>query len=103
MGQFQGRLTGFDGRGNESGALTLQMGMKILDAQRVKYIAASFLVGDGVMAVLDPKRVAEVWVDGPKPWRKMMRGLSKQPNLIRVIGVAEAAFGVWLALSEDES
>ncbi len=91
-----------DGAGNESGARTLLSGMAFLTEQRVKYIAASFLVGDGVMALLDPKRVAEVWVDGPRPWRKMMRGLAKQPNLIRVIGAAEAAFGVWLALSEDE-
>jgi hypothetical protein len=75
--------------------------MEILNAKRVKYIAASFLVGDGVMALLDPERVAEVWVDGPRPWRKMMRGLAKQPNLIRVIGAAEAAFGVWMALKDE--
>jgi hypothetical protein len=76
--------------------------MENLDVQRVKYVAASFLVGDGVMALLDPDRVAEVWVDGPKPWKRMMRALAKRPNLIRAIGFAEAAFGVWMALSEDD-
>ena len=76
--------------------------MAFVTPQRVKYIAASFLVGDGVMALLNPQRVAEVWVDGPKPWHKMMRGLAKRPDLIRAIGAAEAAFGVWWALRQDE-
>jgi hypothetical protein len=75
--------------------------MDFLTPKRAKYILASFLVGDGVMALLDPKRVAEVWVDGPRPWRKMMRGLAKRPDLIRAIGAAEAAFGVWVALKDD--
>jgi hypothetical protein len=75
--------------------------MAFVTPKRVKYVAASFLVGDGVMALLDPQRVAEVWVDGPRPWKKMMRGLAKRPGLIRAIGAAEAAFGVWVALSED--
>jgi hypothetical protein len=75
--------------------------MEFLNAQRVKYVAASFLVGDGVMALLDPERVAEVWVDGPRPWHQMMRALAKRPGLIRAIGAAEAAFGVWVALKDD--
>ncbi len=77
------------------------MCMAFLNAKRVKYVAASFLVGDGVMALLDPQRVAEVWVDGPRPWRKMMRALAKRPDLIRAIGAAEAAFGVWVALKDE--
>jgi len=93
--------SGFDGRGNETGAQAIQLCMAFLNAKRVKYIAASFLVGDGVMALLDPQRVAEVWVDGPRPWRKMMRGLAKQPNLIRAIGAVEAAVGVWVALKDE--
>jgi hypothetical protein len=75
--------------------------MDFLTPKRMKYIVASFLVGDGVMALLDPQRVAEVWVDGPKPWRQMMRALAKRPDLIRAIGAAEAAFGVWVALKDD--
>jgi len=78
------------------------MDMAFLNTQRVKYVAASFLVGDGVMALLDPERVAEVWVDGPKPWRKMMRSLVQRPDLIRAIGAAEAAFGIWLALRHGD-
>jgi uncharacterized protein YjeT (DUF2065 family) len=75
--------------------------MAFVTAKRVKYVAASFLVGDGVMALLDPQRVAEVWVDGPRPWKKMMRELAKRPHLIRAIGAAEAAFGVWVALKDE--
>jgi hypothetical protein len=76
--------------------------MAFLTPQRVKYIAASFLVGDGMMALFDPQRVAEVWTDGPRPWRKIMRPLARHPDAIRAIGAAEAAFGLWLALSEDD-
>jgi len=42
-----------------------------------------------------------VWVDGPRPWRRMMRALAKRPGLIRAIGAAEAAVGVWVALKDD--
>jgi len=77
--------------------------MLITSPSRAKHFAAMVLIGDGVMALIRPTADAKAWRKGPKPWRDLMHGLYKRPNLTRAIGVAQIAAGIYWALKQDES
>lgn len=55
------------------------------------------MVGDGLLAVLEPRRHVKLWMDGPKLWRTTMMPFAKHPGMTRVLGSLELALGVWLA------
>jgi hypothetical protein len=55
------------------------------------------------MALIRPSADAKAWKQGPKPWRDLMHGLSKRPNLTRAIGVAQIAAGIYWALKQEDS
>jgi hypothetical protein len=76
--------------------------MMLLNPNRAKHFAAMVLIGDGVMALVHPKKDANAWKTGPKFWRDAMHGLSKRPALTRAIGVAQIIGGVLWALQQDE-
>jgi hypothetical protein len=69
--------------------------MWITSPARAKHFAAMILIGDGVMALVHPKK-------GPKVWRDLMHGLSKRPVLTRAIGVAQIAGGIWWAIKQED-
>ena len=58
------------------------------------------LIGDGVMALVQPKRDARAWKKGPKAWRSSMQWLAERPAVTRAIGAAQIVGGVLWALSE---
>jgi hypothetical protein len=70
-------------------------------AKRWKHFAAMALLGDGVMAVIHPRRDAADWVAGPAPWRALMRGLEGRPGLTRAIGAAQVAAVIWWTLTQE--
>jgi len=72
------------------------------DTKRVKHFAAMVLIGDGVMAMVQPRRDARAWKKGPKVWRGSMQWLAKRPGLTRAIGAAQVVGGVLWALYADE-
>jgi len=72
------------------------------DTKRMKHFAAMVLIGDGVMALVQPRRDARAWKKGPKLWRGSMQWLAKRPALTRAIGAAQIAGGVLWALYGDE-
>src|SRR6185437_6491014 len=72
------------------------------DTKRMKHFAAMVLIGDGVMALVQPRRDARAWKKGPKLWRGSMQWLAKRPALARAIGAAQIAGGVLWALYGDE-
>jgi hypothetical protein len=76
--------------------------MFFLSPTRAKHFAAMVMIGDGVMALIDPARDARAWKKGPNVWQNLMHGLSKRPALTRAIGVAQIAGGVYWALKQDE-
>jgi hypothetical protein len=76
--------------------------MFIFSPTRAKHFAAMVMIGDGVMALIDPERDAKAWKKGPKVWRNLMHGLSKKPGLTRAIGVAQIAGGIYWALKQEE-
>ena len=77
--------------------------MFLTNPTRAKHFAAMVLIGDGVMALIRPSADAKAWTHGPKPWRDLMHGLSKRPNLTRAIGVAQIIGGIYWALKQEES
>ncbi len=74
----------------------------LIPSKRWKHFAAMVLIGDGVMAVVHPTKDAHAWKSGPEPWKALMHGLQKRPNLTRAIGVAQIVGGIWWALSQEE-
>jgi hypothetical protein len=89
----------------KAGRVLLRSGetaMTFLSPTRAKHFAAMVMIGDGVMALIDPERDAKAWKKGPKVWQGVMHELSKRPTLTRVIGVAQIAGGIWWALRQEE-
>jgi uncharacterized protein YjeT (DUF2065 family) len=60
------------------------------------------LIGDGVMAMIRPRRDARAWSQGPRPWKKLMRELHRRPGLTRLIGAAQVVGGVYWALKQED-
>jgi hypothetical protein len=65
--------------------------------RRTVELAAMLLVGDGVMAALEPRRHIRLWKAGPPPWRRMMSLFVRRPQLTRLLGGAEVLAGLALA------
>ncbi len=55
------------------------------------------MIGDGVLACIEPRRHIELWEQGPEGWQKMMKPFVQNPGMTRCVGAAEAALGLWLA------
>ncbi len=75
--------------------------MLSLTKDRLKHFLALACIGDGVLAVLRPRRDANTWSVGPAPWRALMQELRRRPALTRVLGAAEAAAAVCWILRHD--
>ena len=59
-------------------------------------------IGDGVIELIAPRRHSLLWDAGPEPARKVARFFAEHPNGMRLLGAAQIAFGVWLALRQYE-
>ena len=68
---------------------------------QMKHMTAMVLVGDGLLALVAPKRDARAWRMGPEPFRTMMSVLAARPNLTRWVGAAQIAVGVWMVMREE--
>jgi hypothetical protein len=59
---------------------------------------AILAIGDGVIEVLAPREHSLLWRVGPG--RKVALFFAENPNYMRVLGLSQIAFGVWLALRQ---
>jgi hypothetical protein len=75
----------------------------LIPSQRWRHFAAMVLIGDGVMAIVHPRRDAAAWSTGPKWWQTLMESLHDRPGLTRVIGATQIAAGIWWALSDEHA
>jgi len=75
----------------------------LMPVKRWRHFAAMVLIGDGVMAVVHPRRDTEAWSTGPDWWKSLMESLHDRPGLTRAIGVGQIAAGIWWALTEEHS
>jgi hypothetical protein len=70
-------------------------------ALHLKHITAIVLVGDGLLALINPERDALAWRMGPEPFRSLMSYMAKRPGLTRWVGATQIAVGIWWALREE--
>jgi len=66
-------------------------------ARRLLEGGALFLIGDGIMGLLKPRRHSLLWDCGPQPIRSVTEGLAENPELARSVYLLEAAVGLLLA------
>jgi hypothetical protein len=57
-------------------------------------------VGDGIIALVSPREHSLLWEVGPGGARKTARFFAENPNLMRLLGASQVAFGLWLALRQ---
>ncbi len=69
-------------------------------ARRVKETFGIVTVGDGVIELLAPREHSLLWEIGPEGTRKVARFFADNPNYMRLLGVVQIGFGVWLALRQ---
>lgn len=69
---------------------------EVVMAVRASELAAMAMIGDGVLGALMPERHVSRWILGSQKWRPM-HFFSEHPALTRVLGIAEAAIGLWWA------
>ena len=68
--------------------------------RRLKETIAILSVGDGVIALLAPREHSLLWETGPESVHKLVRFFADNPNYMRLLGLAQIGFGVWLALRQ---
>jgi hypothetical protein len=66
-------------------------------ARRLKETFAILTVGDGIIELIFPAEHSLLWEFGPARVRKVARFFAENPNLMRLLGVAQVGFGIWLA------
>ena len=65
--------------------------------RRLKETLAILTVGDGIIEVIFPTEHSLLWEVGPARIRKVARFCAENPNLMRLLGAAQVAFGIWMA------
>ena len=68
--------------------------------RRMKETFAIVAIGDGLIELISPREHSLLWEVGPEKVRKLARYFADNPNYMRLIGAAQIAFGLWLALRQ---
>lgn len=69
-------------------------------ARRATETFAILTIGDAVIELVSPRQHSLLWEAGPEPGRRISRFFARNPNVMRLIGAAQLAFGLWLALRQ---
>jgi hypothetical protein len=72
----------------------------MMNKRRVLEIVAMLMIGEGVLCQLFPRRHVLLWKFGPARYSDAMRSLAGRPGLTRLLGLLEAALGIWLAAAQ---
>ncbi|MEW6638616.1 MAG: hypothetical protein AB1425_17580 [Actinomycetota bacterium] len=73
-----------------------------MDKKRFTELIAMLAIGDGVIALVAPRRHSLLWRFGPEGYRRAMEAFAERPALTRVLAAVEVAGGLWLALRQYE-
>ena len=68
--------------------------------KRAKDLVAAFVVGNGVLDLIAPRRRVFLWVFGPEDLRKRILWFAEHPTAMRLRGLARVGTGIWLALRQ---
>lgn len=66
-------------------------------SSRVKELLAILLIGDGVVALLNPQRHVHLWRRGPKVYRQLMEAFLRRPGMTQLLSAVEVVLGIWWA------
>jgi hypothetical protein len=69
-------------------------------ARRMKETLAVIAIGDGAIELISPREHSLLWETGPESLRKLARLSAENPNYMRLMGAAQIALGLWLALRQ---
>lgn len=64
---------------------------------RAAEMAAVFMIGDGLLGLLQPERHVDLWKDKALGAEAVVRPFVGRPGRRRVYGLAQLAAGIWLA------
>jgi hypothetical protein len=62
-----------------------------------KEALAMTMIGDGLLALVDPDRHVRLYMKGPAWWRRFLNTFAERPGMTRALGAAELGLGIWLA------
>ena len=68
--------------------------------RRAKETFAIIAIGDGAIELISPRGHSLLWETGPESVRKLARFSAENPKYMRLLGAAQIAFGLWLALRQ---
>jgi hypothetical protein len=68
--------------------------------RRLKETFAVITIGDRVIELLAPRQHSLLWASGPESARKVARFFADNPNYMRLPGLTQIGFGVWLAFRQ---
>ena len=68
--------------------------------RRMKETLAIVAIGDGAIELLSPREHSLLWEVGPESTRAVARFFAENPAYMRLLGAAQVAFGLWLALRQ---
>lgn len=68
--------------------------------RRLTEAFAIVTLGDGLIEFLAPREHARLWVVGPDSTRRVGTWFAEKPDRMRVLGAAQVALGLWLALRQ---
>ncbi len=68
--------------------------------RRLLELGATLAIGDGVVALIAPRRHSLLWRFGPEGYKRAVEVFAERPALIRILAAAEIAGGLWLALRQ---
>lgn len=72
----------------------------IMWKRRLLETFAILTIGDGLIEILAPREHSRLWSVGPPFARRIAGWFAENPNVMRTLGVAQVAWGVWLALRQ---
>lgn len=58
---------------------------------------AIMMIGDGALALTQPRRHVALWNTGPQAWRDLCSYFEARPMLTMALGAASIAAGFWIA------
>jgi hypothetical protein len=74
--------------------------MQSMWTRRLLETFAVVTIGDGIIELVSPREHSLLWEVGPEGARKTARFFAENPNLMRLLGASQVAFGLWLALRQ---
>ncbi len=69
-------------------------------SRRLKETFAVITIGDGMIELVAPRQHSLLWASGPESARKVACFFADNPNYMRLPGLTQIGFGVWLAFKQ---